>query len=249
MEDTTLGLLGAQTSPSSFANTKPGWMRPWATLPLLNLAALPAEEDGTRWSLRSFQPKLCYNLGTPSLFRLPGLSQTSGTKSPPVHWILAQWIPPAVSKRHSQRSMKGIPTWEERRRRNPTAFSPCEVYETAVLLVFSAQVPYHTWFTYNPLTDSETNMFHCYRITKEGSIPCCQFLRFISDWLVGITSCLPRVKPVNKTTSLKTTARCQRLLRDCSVNKDLGNNWAVPGGGAPTSGTERDGQNNIPRSH
>lgn len=134
--------------------------------------------------------------------------------------------------------MRVIPTWEERRHRNPTAFSPCEVYETAVLLVFSAQVPYHTWFTYNPLTDSVTNTSHCYRITKEGSIPRCQFLRFISDWLVGITSCLPRVKPVNKTTLLKTTARCQRLLRDCGVNNDFGNNWALPGGGdgAPMSG-------------
>lgn len=134
--------------------------------------------------------------------------------------------------------MRGIPTWEERRHRNPTAFSPCEVYETAVLLVFSAQVPYHTWFTYNPLTDSVTNTSHCYRITKEGSIPHCQFLRFISDWLVGITSCLPRVKPVNKTTLLKTTARCQRLLQECSVNNDFGNNWALPGGGdgAPMSG-------------
>lgn len=120
---------------------------------------------------------------------------------------------------------------KEWRRKNPTGFSPCEVYETAVLLVFSARVPYHTWFTYNPLTDSETNTSHCSGITKEGSIPCCQFLRFISDWLGGIKSCLPRVKPVNKTTLLKTTARCQRLLWDCSANNNFGNNWAISVGG------------------
>lgn len=143
--------------------------------------------------------------------------------------------------------------WEERRCRNPTGFSPCEVYETTVLLVFSSRVPHYTWFTYNPLTDSETNMSCCCRITKEGSIPRCQSLRFIRDWLGGIKSCLPRVKPVNKTTLLKkktpppplthtkkptkqkkpthkTTARCQRLLWDRSANNSLENNWAIPVG-------------------
>jgi len=33
MEGTTLGLLGAQTSPCPFATTRPGWMEPWATWP------------------------------------------------------------------------------------------------------------------------------------------------------------------------------------------------------------------------
>lgn len=40
----------------------------------------------------------------------------------------------------------------------PYKFPPCEVFETTVLLVSSARVPHHTWFTYNPLTAPETNI-------------------------------------------------------------------------------------------
>lgn len=58
-----------------------------------------------------------------------------------------------------------------------------------------------------PLTGSQTDLSACSRITKQGSIPACQSLRFISDWLGGITSCLPRVKPINKTTLLKKKKR------------------------------------------
>lgn len=116
--------------------------------------------------------------------------------------------------------------WEERRHKNPTGFLPWEVSDTAVLLVFSARVPHHTWFTYNLLTDWETNTSRCSRITKEGSILHCQSLHFISDWLGGIKSCLPRVKPVNKTTLLKKTPQPQDAS-DCyetAARKDI---WEI----------------------
>lgn len=123
-------------------------------------------------------------------------------------------------------------TREERRRRNPTGFSPCEVYETTVLSVFSAWVPHHTWFTYNSLTDSETNMSRCYRITKEGSIPRCQSLPFHLR-LIGRHQILSSKSPTRKQDNIvkktqannkKTpTARCQRLLRDRRANNNLGN--------------------------